>query len=119
LAALGESEGMIAIGCGLIALFYTLFLLRTEPADEILRPRILLRFPFLFGIGTFYGYLVAVAKRERQMATIANERERCRTDLLATLTHDLQTPLSSIAALADLLLAEPQAFDAAERRGAL
>ncbi|MGH7820240.1 MAG: sensor histidine kinase, partial [Candidatus Binatia bacterium] len=116
LAALGESEAMIAGGCALIALLYLVFLLRTQPLEDVLTPAILLRFPFLFGIATFYGYLVSVAKRERQGAVIAREHERYRTDLLATLTHDLQTPLSAIASLADVLLAAPDGLDARERR---
>jgi len=117
LAALGESEGMIAAGCTLISLFYLLFLLRTQPLSEIIKPPVLLRFPFLFGIGTFYGYLVSVAKRERHAAELARERERLRTDLLATLTHDLQTPLSAIVGMADLLLTERESLDEAGRRG--
>lgn len=116
LAALGESVGMIAGGCALIGFLYLLFLLRTQPLREILTPSVLLRFPFLFGIGTFYGYLVTIAKEERRVAEIAHERERFRTDLLATLTHDLQTPLSAIAAMADLLLADPESLEEAARR---
>jgi signal transduction histidine kinase len=116
LAALGESEGMIAAGCALIGLLYLLFLLRTRSLAEILTPSVLLRFPFLFGIATFYGYLVTVAKQERRVAEMARARERFRTDLLATLTHDLQTPLSAIAGMADLLLADPETLDDASRR---
>lgn len=116
LAALGESEGMIAGGCTLIGLLYLLFLLRTQSFAQILTPAVLLRFPFLFGIAAFYGYLVTVAKQERRAAEIARERERFRTDLLATLTHDLQTPLSAIAGMADLLLVDAETLDEAGRR---
>lgn len=116
IAALGESEAMIAGGCALIGFFYLLFLLRTQSLGEILKPAVLLRFPFVFGIGTFYGYLVTIAKQERRAADLARERERCRTDLLATLTHDLQTPLSAIAGMADSLLGEPDTLDAPQRR---
>jgi signal transduction histidine kinase len=117
LAALGESEAMIAAGCALIALFYLLFLLSTQPLQKVLTASVLLRFPFLFGIGTFYGYLVTIAKQERRAAEMAHARERLRTDLLATLTHDLQTPLSAIAGMADLLLADPETLEEAARRG--
>jgi signal transduction histidine kinase len=117
-AALGESEAMIAGGAALIALVYAMFLFRTSTLGHILTPGILLRFPFLFGIATFYGYLVTIAKKERHAAEIARERERFRTDLLATLTHDLQSPLSAIAGMAEALLAEPEGADEAGRRGA-
>jgi signal transduction histidine kinase len=117
-AALGESEAMIAGGAALIALIYAMFLLRTDSLGHILTPGVLLRFPFLFGIATFYGYLVTIAKKERRAAEIARERERFRTDLLATLTHDLQSPLSAIAGMAEALLAELEGADETGRRGA-
>jgi signal transduction histidine kinase len=117
-AALGESEAMIAGGSALIALVYAMFLFRTDTLAHVLTPGILLRFPFLFGIAAFYGYLVTIAKRERRAAEIAREREQFRTDLLATLTHDLQAPLSAIAGMAEALLAEPEGTDEAGRRGA-
>jgi signal transduction histidine kinase len=117
-AALGESEAMIAGGSALIALVYAMFLFRTDTLGHILTPGILLRFPFLFGIATFYGYLVTIAKKERRAAEIARERERFRTDLLATLTHDLQSPLSAIAGMAEALLAEPEGTDETGRRSA-
>jgi signal transduction histidine kinase len=115
-AALGESEAMIAAGCVLISLLYLLFLLRTQPLAAIFTSPVLLRFPFLFGVGIFYGYLVTIAKQERRDAEMARERERIRTDLLATLTHDLQTPLSAIASMADLLRADPATLDETNRQ---
>src|SRR5262249_27986561 len=60
--------------------------------------------------------LVTIAKQERRSAEMARARERFRTDLLATLTHDLQTPLSAIAGMADLLLADPETLDDGARR---
>jgi signal transduction histidine kinase len=117
-AALGESEAMIAGGSALIAVVYAMFLIRTNTLAQILTPSILLRFPFLFGIAAFYGYLVTIAKQERRAAEIARERERFRADLLATLTHDLQAPLSAIAGMAEALIAEPEGTDEAGRRGA-
>jgi signal transduction histidine kinase len=107
---------MIAGGCLLIGLLYLLFLLRTQTAAEVLQASVLLRFPFLVGIATFYGHLVAVAKRERRAAEMARVRERARTDFLATLTHDVRTPLAAAASLADLLLEDGDTIDAAERR---
>lgn len=104
LAAIGENLAMIAGGCVLIAFLYLAFMFQTHPVEEVLRPSVLLRIPFLFGIGTFYGYLVIIAKAERQRAEQALASERFRTDFLATLTHDLQSPLSAIAGFSDLLL---------------
>src|SRR5439155_10024733 len=101
----------------LIALLYLLFLLHTKSVPQILTSSVLLRFPFLIGIATFYGYLVTIAKQERRAAEMARARERFRTDLLATLTHDLQTPLSAIAGMADLLVADSETLDEATRRG--
>ncbi|MGH7821560.1 MAG: sensor histidine kinase [Candidatus Binatia bacterium] len=106
LAALGESLAMIMGGCLLIAVFYLLVLART--GSDILTPAVLLRFPFLFAIATFYGYLVEVAKSERRRAELAVAQEKFRTDFLATLTHDLQSPLSAIAGFSDILLDAPQ-----------
>jgi len=105
LAALGENLKMIIGGCLLIAVVYIVVLLRTNA--PVLTPAVLLRFPFLFGIATFYGYLVEVAKNERHRADIALAQERFRTDFLATLTHDLQSPLSAISGFTSLLLDAP------------
>ncbi len=107
LAALGENLRMIVGGCLLISLLYVLALLQTRTAAELLAPAVLLRIPFLFGISTFYGYLVEVAKTERRRAAAAVEHEKFRTDFLATLTHDLQSPLSAIAGFTDLLIDAP------------
>lgn len=116
LAALGESLQMIVGGCLLIAVLYLLVLLQTKPAAEILTPSVLLRIPFLFGISTFYGYLVEIAKKERRRAEAAVEHERFRTDFLATLTHDLQSPLSAVTGFTDLLLEAPAHAPLAEYR---
>jgi signal transduction histidine kinase len=107
LAALGENLRMIIGGCLLIAFLYVVVLLQTRTVGELLTPSVLLRIPFLFGVSTFYGYLVEVAKRERRRAEAAVEHEKFRTDFLATLTHDLQSPLSAIAGFTDLLLQAP------------
>ncbi|MGH7857300.1 MAG: sensor histidine kinase [Candidatus Binatia bacterium] len=105
LAALGENLAMIVGGCLLIVIFYVLVLART--GSEVLTSAVLLRFPFLFAIATFYGYLIEVAKSERRRAELAVAQEKFRTDFLATLTHDLQSPLSAIAGFSDILLDAP------------
>jgi signal transduction histidine kinase len=105
LAALGESLAMIMGGCLLIVIVYLVVLTRTD--SDLLRPAVLLRFPFLFAIATFYGYLVEVAKAERKRAEVAVAHEKFRTDFLATLTHDLQSPLSAISGFSEILLEAP------------
>jgi signal transduction histidine kinase len=108
LAALAQNLAMIAWGAFLTAAVYLFVLLRS--AETLLDPALLLRFPFLFAVATFYGYLVEAVKLERQRAEAIAEHERFRSDLLASLTHDLQSPLSAIAGFAALLLeAPPQA----------
>lgn len=116
LAALGEDLAMIAGGSALVVFLYLLVLLKTRPERDLLTPAVLLRVPFLFGIGIFYGYLVELAKKERRRAETALEHERFRTDFLATLTHDLQSPLSAIAGFAELLLSAPIEAAMAEYR---
>lgn len=106
LAALGENLAMIVGGSVLISLLYLFVVIRT--GQDLTAPSLWLRFPFLFAIGTFYGYLVEVAKSERQVARLATEKEKFRTDFLATLTHDLQSPLSAIVGFSDILLRAPE-----------
>jgi signal transduction histidine kinase len=105
LAALGENLKMIVGGSMMIAIVYLFVVLRTE--HNLADPALWLRFPFLFGIAIFYGYLVEIAKSERQRARLAAEKEKFRTDFLATLTHDLQSPLSAIVGFSDVLLRAP------------
>ena len=116
LAALGESLAMIMGGCVLVAAVYLFVLLRTLPPGALLTPAVLLRFPFLFAVATFYGYLVEVVKSERRRAEEAVAHEKFRTDFLATLTHDLQSPLSAIAGFSRLLQEAPDQAPARQYR---
>lgn len=113
IAALGESEAMIAGGCVLVAVLHGTYLLRS--ADPFQSPAVLLRFPFLLGIGAFYGHLVVRTKRERIAMQLAARETRLRSDLAATLTHDLQTPISVIAGIADVLVQDGETLDATAR----
>ena len=118
-AALGESVAMIAGGCVLVALLHAASFLRAGDQAAFTSPAVLLRFPFLLGLGTFYGYLVVHEKREQQASEAALREADLRSDLAASITHDLQTPVSAIVALADVLLDEGDAIDPATRRSFL
>ncbi|MFN8640935.1 MAG: HAMP domain-containing sensor histidine kinase [Candidatus Binatia bacterium] len=89
---------------------YLAFLLARHGLQEILQPSILLRLPFFLLTGTFYGFFVDRVRRGQIAVAAAKQRAAARTELLATITHDLKQPLwvatESAAMLYDRLARE-------------
>jgi signal transduction histidine kinase len=125
LAAIGESLGLIVLGAcvtcaaclvGSSAMGISLTSL-TSPS--------LIRIPFLFSAAIFYGYMVERTRREGRRAddaealaeqlrrTLAEfrilyeraqEADRIKTEMLATVSHELKTPLTSLLGYIELIL---------------
>ncbi len=55
------------------------------------------------------------ALEEREHAAVLAKNEQLRANLLRSISHDLRTPLTSIAGNADVLLSDGAALDAAQR----
>jgi signal transduction histidine kinase len=72
---------------------YLAFLLARYGVQEVLQPSILLRLPFFLLTGTFYGFFVDRVRRGQIAVVAAKQRAAARTELLATITHDLKQPL--------------------------
>lgn len=72
---------------------YLMFLLARHPVDEVMQPNVLLRLPFFLLTGAFYGFFVERVRRAQAAVSMAGQRVRARTDLLAMITHDLKQPL--------------------------
>ncbi len=72
-------------------------------------------------LGTFADQIALALDRaalieSHQRATLDADRERLRSALLSSVSHDLRTPLASIAGAASTLLDAPEAIDAGTRR---
>ena len=104
LAAVGGSFSGIVIAVTAIALLYLVATVGTRGWDQVLHTDVLLRVPFIFCVGIFYGYLSEGARRERARAEIAELSERAKTQLFSTLTHDVNNNLGTIAGFSEVLL---------------
>jgi len=104
LAAMGESLSMIVGSAVLVSLVYALSLsLRSGGAFQLTTP-VLLRVPFLFVVALFYGYFVTELRGRRSEAAEAVGREQAKTELLASVSHDLRGPLGNAENLLALAL---------------
>ncbi|MBI2963098.1 MAG: HAMP domain-containing histidine kinase [Deltaproteobacteria bacterium] len=83
--------------------------------DELLRSGHLVRIPFLFVVGLFFGHLVQRARKAELAAREALAERRAQTDFVAMLAHDLKSPLSSVLGFAEILRDRPP-DDPDERR---
>lgn len=83
--------------------------------EELLRSGHLVRIPFLFVVGLFFGHLVQRARKAELEAREAQAQRRAQTDFVAMLAHDLKNPLSSVLGFAEILRDHPPE-DPNERR---
>jgi signal transduction histidine kinase len=60
--------------------------------------------PFLLCVGAFYGYLAAEARQEKDRADTAELSTRAKSELIATLTHDVRNNLSAVTGYAEVVL---------------
>jgi len=101
--ALGESLPMIVASATLITVVYG-WGLQHALGRQALTSAAFLRILFLFVVALFYGYFVTALRGRRREATEARSLERAKTDLLASISHDLRIPLSNAENYAMLLL---------------
>ena len=104
LAAAGGSFSGIVIAVTAISLLYLAATAGTQGWERVLSTDVLLRVPFIFCVGIFYGYLSEGARRERMRAEIAELSERSKTQLFSMLTHDVSNNLGTVAGFAEVLL---------------
>lgn len=103
LSALSERVGLVAGATVLIIIAHLYTVTRYVEFDALVNQGYLLRIPFLFVVGLFFGHLVHQA-RGRERGAEWQRTRALRLDLLAGVSHDLKNPLGVIESLADLLL---------------
>ncbi len=103
LSALSERIGLIAAATVLIILAHLYTATRYVDLETLLTQGYMLRLPFLFVVGVFFGHLVHRV-RGRERGAESRRTQAVRLELLAGISHDLKNPLGVIESLADLLL---------------
>ncbi|MBI1816567.1 MAG: HAMP domain-containing histidine kinase [Deltaproteobacteria bacterium] len=101
--ALGESLPMIVGSASLITLVYGWGLNRSF-GSQALTSAAFLRILFLFVVALFYGYFVTALRGRRREANEARQLDRAKTDLLASISHDLRVPLGNAENYAMIML---------------
>lgn len=139
LAAVGENLKLIAIAACVVCAAY-LFGHSLTGGGNLWTSPSLIRVPFLFTTAIFYGHLVDRTRREEVRADTAEalagqlqrtlaefkilyakaqEAERIKTEFLATVSHELKTPLTTLLGYTELLLEDSYGRTTGEQRGAL
>jgi signal transduction histidine kinase len=139
LAAVGENLRLIAVAACVVCGAYLYGHSSTGGGDLWTSPS-LIRIPFLFTTAIFYGHLVERTRREEQRADSAEavnaqlqrtlsefkilyakaqEAERIKTEFLATVSHELKTPLTTLLGYTELLIDDSYGRTTGEQRGAL
>lgn len=103
LAAIGENMIRIVIGSVLISAIYLGLQFDQGKGLRQINPEIFVRIPFLFGSSILYGYLSENAKKEKQRAESAEQKERLKMDLVSALAHDIKNPLGIIMGYAEVM----------------
>src|SRR6185436_12837979 len=85
---------------------YLVLLVQRRGWDVVHEPTMLLQIPFLFCVGIFYGYLSAEARRANERADSAEVSEKAKTEVIATLSHDVRNNLGAIAGYAEIVVDE-------------
>lgn len=115
IAAVGESLPTIVGSAALVGLVYGATLSVQPGGDFRLTSAVLLRVPFLFVVALFYGYFVAEIRSGRGEVRAAKLREQAKSELLASVSHDLRGPLGNAENLIQLTL-EGHACEQADTR---
>ncbi|TMA74040.1 MAG: HAMP domain-containing histidine kinase [Deltaproteobacteria bacterium] len=113
-AALAENLLLMLAGVVAASGAYLWVLTRLYPGDVWTEDH-LLQLTFLFSAAVFYGVLVSRARQSRRAAEVLEAMDRERTELLATLAHDIGGPAHIIGFAAETLARETAASDATMR----
>jgi len=106
LAAIGENLSLIAIGAVFVCVGYAYLMSANGEHWSLWRSPSIIRLPFLFTAAVFYGYLVDRMRAERRHSLLTDAAAAAKLELLATVGHEIRTPLSAVLGCANLL-AEP------------
>jgi signal transduction histidine kinase len=102
LSALSDRIGLVAGAVLFISVAHLYTASRFLDGAELITQGYILRVPFLFAVGLFFGNLVHNA-RVQQRQTEAEQARAVRSEFLSTVSHDLRNPLGVIDSLAGLL----------------
>lgn len=103
LSALSDSVGLVALAAVAISVAHIYTASRFLDLGQLMAQGYILRVPFLFAVGLFFGNLVHNARTQQRL--FEERRARAlRHEFLSTVSHDLRNPLGVIESLASLLL---------------
>ena len=102
--AFAGSTAAVAGAAILIGLVHFFTIARFMPFEQVMSEGQLLRIPFLFVVGLFFGHLVQRARDAEKEAEDARRAESRQKAFVAEVTHDLKNPLGIIRGMAEMLL---------------
>jgi len=106
LAGMGENLVLIAAGAVVVCGAY-LYVLSSSGELSFWRSPSLIRLPFIFTAAAFYGYLVDRTRREQRLAVAARTAAQAKSSFLATVSHEIRTPINGVIGWTSLLLDTP------------
>lgn len=98
-----ESLSSVIAASLLISLVHLYTVARFVGFEELIRTGHLVRIPFLFVVGLFFGHLVQRVRHAEHEAEKARALQQAQTDFVAMLAHDLKAPLSAVLGFSELL----------------
>jgi signal transduction histidine kinase len=104
LAAMGESLALVALGAIVVCVAYLYVLSATGGTWTLWNSPSIIRLPFLFTAAAFYGHLIQRMRHEVQHAKDAEALAQTRTELLATVSHEIRNPVNGMLGWSELLL---------------
>jgi signal transduction histidine kinase/CheY-like chemotaxis protein len=106
LAATGESLALIVVGALAVCTAYV-YVLASNGTWSIWNSPSIIRIPFLFTAAAFYGHMIDRTRRAQRHATVAQAQVATRTELLATVSHEIRNPVNGVLGWTALLWETP------------
>jgi signal transduction histidine kinase len=104
IAALSETTKSLLLSGSIVAIVYLIMVWKLEGAMSLLRTDILIRVPFLLMVTIFYGHLAQRVRQEKGLVDKLGEAVEVKSEYLASMTHEVRTPMNSIIGFTELLL---------------